>query len=44
MDPCYMDNLEKNTFKLCIPKRKKKKCEINEVRSQPIEGCQFAKF
>ena len=24
MDPRYMDNLEKNTFKLCTPTRKKK--------------------
>ena len=25
MDPHYMDNLEKNTFKLCTPTRKKMK-------------------
>ena len=42
MDPRYMDNLEKNAFKLCTPTRKKK-CEIKEVRSQPIEFGQFAK-
>ena len=27
MDPRYMENLEKNTFKPCIPTQKKK-CEI----------------
>ena len=42
MDPRYMDNLEKNTFKLCTPTRKK--CEIKDVRSQPIGGCQIVKF
>ena len=41
MDPRYMDNLEKNTFKLCTPTMKK--IVNQEVRSQPIEGCQFAK-
>ena len=28
MDPHYMDNLEKNTFKPCTPTMKKKICEI----------------
>ena len=27
MDPRYMDNLEKNTFKPCTPTMKKKNCE-----------------
>ena len=41
MDPRYMDNLEKNTFKPCTPTMKK--IMNHEVRSQPIELCQFAK-
>ena len=43
MDPRYMDNLEKNTFKPCTPTMKKKNCETKGVRSQPIEFFQFAK-
>ena len=42
MDPRYMDNLENNTCKPCTPTMKK--IMNQEVRSQPNEGCQFAKF
>ena len=38
MEPRYMDNLKKNTFKPCTPTMKKKR-----VRSKPIEFGQFAK-
>ena len=41
MDPRYMDNLEKNTFMPCTTTMKK--IVNQEVCSQPIEGCQFAK-
>ena len=42
MDPCYMENLENNTSKPCTPTMKK--IVNQEVRSQPIKGCQFTKF
>ena len=42
MDPRYMENLENNTFKRCTPTMKK--IVNQEVRSQPIEGCQLAKI
>ena len=41
MDPRYMDNLEKDTFKPCTPTMKK--IVKQKVRSQPIEFFQFAK-
>ena len=31
MDPHYMDNLEKNTFKPCTPTMKKRNCEKRGV-------------
>ena len=32
MDPRYMDNLEKNSFKPCTPAMKKKKRKRNEKK------------